>query len=186
MRQPEARRFGWKQTAHLHHAHFFTPGWVYVRPLLRRHVRACAPACACMCRACAGRLGRKSYCARRARACAGACALCFGVSIIRTCAHMPTHMHAHACTCGRCAIIADLSAAHARTCLGNLPVEDRAGPHMHAHALKRAAAHARTPRRTCTHMPSELPGIPRRASNAWWPSQSFLVHARASQSFPRP
>ena len=136
----------------IHRAHFCYPGSEYVRAFLRQHVRACAPACACMCRACAGRLGRKSYCARRARACAGACALCFGVSMKRTCTHSPTHMHAHACTCGRCSIIADLSSAHARTCLCNLSSGDRAGPHMHAHALNPAPAHARTCRCTCTHM----------------------------------
>ena len=100
-----------------------------------------------------------------------------------------THMHAEsdapACACGRCSIIAGLSSAHARTGLCNLSSGDRASPHMHAHAVKRAGAHACTSQCTCTHMPSELSGTPRSASNASWPSQSFLGPARASQSFPR-
>ena len=125
-----------------------------MRPFLRCHVRACARHVPGMCQACAGLLGWICYCARRARACAGSCALCFGVSIVRTCAHSPTHMPAHARTCGTCASLAYRSLAHARTCLCTLPADDSAGPHMHAHALNPAPAHARTCRCTCTHMPA--------------------------------
>eukprot|EP00959_Pyramimonas_sp_CCMP1952_P090795 1900780-Pyramimonas_sp.AAC.1 len=84
---------------------------------------------------------------------------------------MPTHIPAHARTCGACVSIADRSMAHTRTCVescartcSHMPMD------MHAHArtcgtcaelADRSVAHAHTAcpplrmtarPRTCTHM----------------------------------